>query len=336
MGAVAMGWDMLADIAKRGKKLSGHYNHNYRCEHEGKTYLFRFPRPEEPQMDPRPFVEEELMAHLAGSNLPIARLIYAAPDKTYSVYDFIEGETLEKAAPSGSKLPENIKAQIASFYGALARLPQDGIADLLAPDWPTKGPGLTFFEKILEKSWKIQDEHRLSHGRYYEFLNMPEDPYSALLARGSKLAARPWQLMHGDCHRGNMMVRPDGTVAVIDWELALYGDLLYCVAVHLHRMMYDAVERAEMAQRIKAVLPESYHVQFESDLDFYLDYEALKSVITDTVRFPDIVQNKNRKESELYGLAIYYTDNLNRLAPLLGNKRAKPEQALDWFREWAV
>ncbi|MFA5591874.1 MAG: aminoglycoside phosphotransferase family protein [Micavibrio sp.] len=329
-------WSALAAEAGKGKKLAGHYNDNYRFDYEGQPLLFRFPRPDEPQMDPRPFNEVPLMRLLTESGLAIQPLVYAAPSRKFSVYEFITGATLDDLTPSGSKLSEEVKSSIAAFYGAFSRLDQTGYGDLLAHDWPTKGPGLTFFEKILEKAWRIQDKYQLTHSSYYEFLGLPADPYSSFLAKGSKLRARPWQLIHTDIHRGNMVVRPDGNVVVIDWELAMYGDLLYCIAAHLHRMMYNPAERAEMAERIKNALPESYHDRYEEDLKFYLDYEALKSVITDTVRFPEIVQNKNRKETELWGLAIYYTDNLNRLAPLLGNRTAKPELALDWFREWAV
>ena len=329
-------WNDLAILARRNQKLAGHYNDNYRLDHDGASYMFRFPRVEEAQMDPRPFAEPSVLAALAGKNLPVPEIIYVSPDNCFSVQTYIDGTLMDKAHPSGSPLPSSIQDEIAKFYGRLARLECPGVADSLAPDWPRKGPALTFFEKILEKSWKIQDEYRLTHAAYYDFLNLPKDPYSGFLARGSRLRQRPWQLIHADLHRGNMIVRPDGTVAVIDWELALYGDFLYCIAAHLHRMMYSSAERAQMAQKIKAALPEAYQERYEQDLGFYLDYEALKSIITDTVRFPDIVQNKNKKESELLGLAIYYTDNLNRLAPLLGNKTAKPEAALDWFREWAV
>lgn len=329
-------WNLLAMISRKGEKLAGLYNDNYVAQEDGKSYLVRYPRRDEMQMDPRPFEEAPLMAALSQSALPVPKFFHEAEDKSYSVYEFIEGDTLDKIHPSGSKLPAHIKDGIAEFYGQLAGLKQDSIPELLASDWPTKGPGLTFFEKILEKAWKIQDEYWLSHKNYYKFLNIPQDPYSGFLAKGAKLKSRPWQLIHADLHRGNIMVRPNGAIVAIDWELALYGDLLYCIAVHLHRSMYDAAERADMAAHIKAALPAAYQEQYDEDLNFYLDYEALKSVITDTVRFPDIVQNKNKKETELYSLAIYYTDNLNRLAPILGNKRAKPEQALDWFREWAV
>lgn len=326
----------MAEIAKRGKKLAGMYNNNYRHDENGKAYLFRFPRPDEPQMDPRPFDETSLMTVLSKTNLPVAKLLRVSEDRTYSVYEFIEGQTLQDMAPSGSKLPAEIKAGIAEFYAELATTPQDGIPELLAHDWPTKGPGLIFFEKILEKAWKIQDEYWLSHKNYYEFLQLPKDPYSRFLAKGAKLTPRPWQLLHADLHRGNIMVRPDNSIVAIDWELAMYGDLLYCIASHLHRMMYGAQERIEMAAMIKAALPAQYQTNYDEDLSFYLDYEALKSIITDTVRFPDIVQHKSKSEAELMGLCVYYTDNLNRLAPLLGNKTAKPEQALEWFREWAI
>lgn len=328
-------WAALAAQSRRGKRLAGFYNENYACEVDGTKYLFRFPKKGEAQMDPRPMKETALLSILAQTTLPLPGVIYIDPAGEFYVEAFLNGDTLEKTHPPGSRVPAPVMDAIPRFYGQLARLHLPDVTPILSADWPTRGPGLTFFEKLLEKAWMINDEHRVSHGRYYDFIGLPADPYSAFLARGSKLTPRPWRLLHADLHRGNILHGAEG-VFVIDWELALYGDLLYCVAAHLHRMRYHPQEKTAMAASIKSALPDEFQKNYEQDLEFYLDYEALKSIITDTVRFPDLIQNQNLPAPAAMELCVYYTDNLNRLSPLLGNKTAKPEQALDWFYEWAV
>lgn len=333
--ATATDWATLAAAARKGKRLSGFYNENFSLDVNGKPYLFRFPKPDEKQMDPRPMDEKALLSLLAHSDLPLPSLVYTDPDGTFFVEEFIKGGTLEVTNPPGSPVPETVMEAVANVYATLAALEIPDVTPLLAPDWPTRGPGLTFFEKLIEKAWIINDTYRASHGRYYDFIGLPADPYTPFLTRGAKLSPRPWRLLHADLHRGNIMHGPDG-VYIIDWELALYGDLLYCVAAHLHRMRYHAKEKNTMAARIKAALPPTFQHNFDEDLTFYLDYEALKSVITDTVRFPELIQHHNLPLGDALELCVYYADNLNRLAPLLGTRKAQAEQVLEWFREWAV
>ena len=328
-------WAELAKLARQQTCHAGFYNDNYRLVHEGKSLLFRFPKKGEEQMDPRPMREGDVYQLISECGLPVPYFYYEAPDREFQVHDFIEGTLVDHLYPPGQKISEPYIEQIASFYKKLAGLNID-VTDMVAHDWPQKGPMLTFFEKLLETSWLIYDNHQATHKNIYQFLNIPDDPFSYFLREAAKLTARPWRLIHADIHRGNMIEREDGKLIIIDWELALYGDLLYCIAAHLHRCRYFPEEKALIAEAIYKKLPENFQTNYMKDLDFYLSYEALKSIITDTVRFPQLLKQKKVSHTGMLELAVYYADNLNRIAPILGTKTTKPEKALQWFEEWMI
>ena len=330
-------WLELAETAKKQQPLSGFYNENYRLDVDGVPLLFRFRKQDEPLMDPQPMDECDILNFLSTTILPVPKLIYTNPALKFHVQEFIEGMLLEKAYPPGERIPEAMQKNIAYFYAQMAEL-DISVANILSPDWPREDANPTlFFEKLLETSRAIHSGYQETHGRHYDFLNIPKRHFELFQERAKSLTPRPMRLMHADLHRGNIIVNTDNaSLTVIDWELALYGDLLYCIAAHLHRSRYFKSEREILADDIGAALPPAFQKNYIEDLRFYLDYEALKSILTDTVRFPDLVKKKSVSKIEMYELCVYYTDNLNRLAGVLGTKTAKPEKALQWFEEWAI
>jgi hypothetical protein len=63
---------------------------------------------------------------------------------------------------------------------------------------------------------------------------------------------RDVHLIHGDAKAGNVLVREDGTVRIIDWEIAAIGDGLWDIAGIVHSMLipqYQLVEDLEAAER---------------------------------------------------------------------------------------
>ncbi|MGH3600364.1 MAG: phosphotransferase family protein, partial [Pseudonocardiaceae bacterium] len=90
--------------------------------------------------------------------------------------------------------------------------------------------------------------------------------------------------VHSDIHRKNMIIK-DGVSYFLDWELALWGDPVYDLAVHFHKMGYTAAERDHVLQLWQAALRSEYIAGWEHDLDIYLAHEQIKSAIVDTVRY---------------------------------------------------
>ncbi len=327
-------WQELSELARQQTLLYGFYNKNYRLVYETKGFLFRFPKNDEKQFDPRPFYEVDVYEAIKPYGFPTPALYHAAPDRSFQVHEYVEGALVDEIYPPGQNLPEDHIDQMTAFYARLANADID-ISKIIAPEWPQKGPPLTFFEKLLEHAWIIYRNHQETHKDIYDFLKIPSDPFSHFLIRAGSLSRRPWRLIHANIHRGNMIEKENGQIIIIDWELALYGDLLYCIAAYLHRSRFDADEKEKIAKKIYKALPESFQNNFMKDLSFYLDYEALNSVITDTVRIPDIYKKGDVSEEILIELSGYYADNLNRISPLLETRTTTPEEALSWLKEWA-
>lgn len=92
------------------------------------------------------------------------------------------------------------------------------------------------------------------------------------------------RLLHADIHRKNMILT-DQEVTFLDWEFALWGDPVYDLADHIHKMSYRADELRAVTEGWERAAPEECRHQWRSGLDYYLAYEAVKSVVVDTVRW---------------------------------------------------
>ncbi len=326
-------WAQLAILARQQSVLAGFYNDNYRLVRDGRALLFRFAKKGTVQYDPKPFAEHDVYNLIDASGISAPKLLYVSTDMSFQVHEFIQGSLIDEICPPGQKITQHHINEITSFYKKIVALDLN-VSNVISTDWPQKGPPLIFFEKILEKSWLTYEEQGRAHREIYDFLGVPKDPFEQFLIRAGQLTKRPWRLIHSDIHRANMIEQENGRLVIIDWELALYGDILYCIASHLHRCRFFADEKEAIATSIYKALPEDFQKNFMKDLAFYLDFEALNSVITDTVRFPNLIKDNSVSAEIMEELSAYYADSLNRVSSLIGTRTTTPEEALKWFHEW--
>lgn len=71
------------------------------------------------------------------------------------------------------------------------------------------------------------------------------------------LTPRPFTCVHADVHRRNMIVG-NGTTTFLDWELALWGDPVYDLGVHIHKMGYLPEETDALITRWQAAMPSDH------------------------------------------------------------------------------
>lgn len=332
----APNWRKLAEEACKGQKLSGFAHDNYKLKVDGKTYLFRFPMPGSAIMDPHAFKEKDVLKLLDEINVSAPKFIYSDPEGAFLVESFIEGVLVDVRYPPGSPLPEAMIDEMVSVLASMSalRINPEQVKTYIDPAWPLDGVTEKFTRQLVLCSEKVFEQNYATHSEYYKILKLDNDPYAYFRERAKTLAKRPWQLVHGDISRGNAILDKNKKIQLIDWQLALYGDPLYDIAKHIHMWRYLEAEKTLLIKKLKAVLPKPLLVNFDEDLEFYLSLEALKSVITDTVRFPIAFKQERfdvKKEAEY---CLYFTDNLEKIAPLLGSVTATPSQALIWFREW--
>ena len=109
----------------------------------------------------------------------------------------------------------------------------------------------------------VNDAGRTVLQRVMDYPGGPE-----ALARAREMW-RDVHLIHGDAKAGNVLVRPDGSVRVIDWEIAAIGDGLWDVAGIVHSMLipqYQIVEDLAAAERRARPLLEAFWDGYVSDL----------------------------------------------------------------------
>ncbi len=85
------------------------------------------------------------------------------------------------------------------------------------------------------------------------------------------------------------MIVDGGRTYFLDWELALWGDPVYDLAVHVHKMAYQPDETDMLLAGWLARMNPAATEGWEADLATYLAHERIKSAIVDTVRYTKLV-----------------------------------------------
>lgn len=151
----------------------------------------------------------------------------------------------------------------------------------------------------------------------YRALGVPAEPLAPAIQRWSRLGSRPFRLLHCDVHRKNIIVGHQHA-AFLDWELALWGDPVYDLAVHFHKMAYQDHERETVLNAWLAALPAELTHGWEADLDAYRTHERIKSVLVDTVRYAKIIRSGTATEEHKQGRIASLTGKLNAAGALWG------------------
>ena len=154
--------------------------------------------------------EVALMRAAAAAGVPVPALIAAGeiePGTEFVVMERVAGETIPRRvlrSPELSGARPRLAAQCGRILAAIHRIPSGAI------------PGLDAADPVA--TW----------GGVLETLGEPHPALEFALRRLRR--ARPPAgravVVHGDFRNGNLIVGPDGVRAVLDWELAHYGDPL--------------------------------------------------------------------------------------------------------------
>jgi hypothetical protein len=173
------------------------------------------------------------------------------------------------------------------LFGQLGQIPRKAIP-ALPGDWPADGETADFARRLSAVTAGIYARFRPEFGELFTGLGIPADPLAPVLTRWTTLHLRPFRLLHTDIHRKNMIIAR-GRTYFLDWELALWGDPVYDLAVHLHKMGYAPAEYTATQNAWLTAVPHHASEGWEPDLHTYLTHERVKSAIVDTVRYAKII-----------------------------------------------
>jgi aminoglycoside phosphotransferase (APT) family kinase protein len=262
---------------------AGYYNKNVRVDTPAGPVNVRIPIPGAGIMDLRLWREQEILPAIAPYIRHAPRLLHASDEPPYQVHEFIEGSVLNSIAPRGVLVPPHVPADVVALLTELSTIPRDTLP-ATPVDWPRGADTTAFARRLSGLTEQVYATHRDRYARQFQAFGFPADPLGPVETAWPTLTRRPLVCVHSDIHRKNMIIQ-DGRSYFLDWELAVWGDPVYDLAVHFHKMGYTSAEHDHVLALWQAALRPECIAGWERDLDIYLAHEQIKSAIVDTVRY---------------------------------------------------
>lgn len=322
---------LYREAMARTDMAAGYYNHNVRIDGAMGTVNVRIPVPGADVMDLRQWPEALVLRAIEGAGIPAPRLRWESRSPMYQIHDYIEGELLDRIAPRGVAVPAHVPTDVAAFFGSLRQVPADRLPATAAEN---RGDPVSFARRLSDVSQRVYREARESFGRLYRDLEVPADPFAGIIDAWATLEARPFRLLHSDVHRKNMIIR-GGRVVFIDWELALFGDPVYDVATHIHKMGYFPEEQETFLAAWVTAEPAAACGDWATDLRTYLNHERVKSVVVDAVRYTKVLAAGDRGPAGEQALITNFVGKIEWAREIWGlSEPIDPEQIQVALRSW--
>lgn len=227
----------------------GQSNPTYRLRFPGRTVILR----KQPAGELLPSAhavdrEHRVMAALAGTDVPVPRMLHLCEDRAVIGTLFYVMEALNGRVIHDSSIPGVTPAERAAMYDAM----NDALARLHRVDWRAVGlegfgrPGNYFARQISRwtRQWQASKTREI-----------PEiEQLIAWLPAHVPEGDDQTTIVHGDFRLGNLMFHPEQprVIAILDWELSTLGhplaDLAFnCLLWHSTREMYYGIEGLDHA-----------------------------------------------------------------------------------------
>lgn len=345
----ATAWDALrADVLRVGSGLSGFHNVNYLLSKAaGHATMFgvdsatplkvRVSRHTLKVVERSWADEGDILKALHWTTLSANTPRYYAGYGDMAVHEFIPGTALSEVCPPGKPLDPLYLVSLIRQFGRFTRVTAEELPPL-PRGWAQPGDSTAFLRdradfaerEVRRANWK-------DFARLFAALEIPADALRLWRDRVPAMQPRPFALLHGDLHRHNIIVRDDGELSILDWELAMWGDPLHDLAIHLVRMRYPAWQRWEVVERWRTAVRPEAAVGLDRDLPVYVAYERVQSLFADILRAATGLAAEEPQPGRV-GAAVSRVRNAIHLAagPLRLNRvpsRPEVERALlDWVR----
>lgn len=294
----------------RTDAAAGFYNHNIRVDTSDGPVNVRIPIAGADTMDLRIWPEVDVLSAIAPYVSNVPRVLHISDRPAFQVHEFIEGELLDATAPRGVRVPDHVLGDIVNLFQKLSVVPAARLPDVPS-GWAADSDTPTFARQLSDVTASVYRRFCGSFGPLFADVGIPPDPLEPALALWPTLASRPFGLVHADVHRKNMILS-DGRTVFLDWELALWGDPLYDLAVHFHKMSYQPDEEETILDGWLEAMPAECSHGWKSDLVSYLTHERIKSAIVDTVRYAQLLAESSRTREQEHQLVERQTFKLNR------------------------
>lgn len=274
----------LLDIARRSaESMSGYYNDNIEVNTPNGPVLVRIPVARADQMDLRIWHESQILAVLPEYVEHVPELLHVSDEPPFQIHGFVSGHQLDEMTPRGERVPGTVIPGVLNLFGQLGDVPLTKLPPL--PEWwPTDGDCAGFAALLSDVTSGVTTDFGPEFGILFRALGIPDDPLRAMYEAWPSLTRRPFRLVHSDVHRQNIILA-DSSPVFLDWELALWGDPVYELAVHIHKMAYLDDELAVLLDGWPGMAGPAGARSWDRDLQSYLAHEKVKSAIVDSVRY---------------------------------------------------
>ncbi|MFE0174328.1 HAD family hydrolase [Streptomyces sp. NPDC059002] len=230
--------------------------------------------------------ETELLAAVSRHLKEVPRCFRDFGD--WSLHSYRAGRVLSELVPVGP-VGDPLLRSFAEFFARTAAVPEEELPPRPA-GWPEPGQSQRFLDWLIGFTEdRVHRPNRWRFGDLFEAVGIRADAMTAFRDDPGRppLTPRPFCLLHTDVHRANVVVDRK-QLAVIDWELAMYGDALHDLATHLVRMDYEKDEEARMRQFWAEEMERAGHADMTEgmadDLPVYVEFEYAQSVFPDVMR----------------------------------------------------
>ncbi|MGW4561436.1 phosphotransferase [Streptomyces sp. NPDC004561] len=255
----------------------------------GTLVTVRLPRPDVVPVVIRTWPSEPEILRAVHRVLPQVPECLAAGDG-YAVHSHVDGRVLADVCGPGKPVDGPLLKDLADLLAAVVQV-RGGALPPLPAHWPRNHTDSQGFLRTLAHlaDHQIRRPNWLRYGGLFTALGVPEDALLRFADRVPAMTRRPYGLLHGDLHRGNLVLPSAGTPPLhcVDWELAGFGDPLHDLAVHLVRMRYPEHQWHEVvdawADAVRRARPAAV-AGLGRDLRHYLAFEHAQSLYADVIR----------------------------------------------------
>ncbi|MEU0008625.1 aminoglycoside phosphotransferase family protein [Streptomyces sp. NPDC006314] len=239
--------------------------------------------------------EPEILRALHGV-LPVPECLVAG--EGYALHSYVDGAVLADVCGPGEPIDGPLLKDLAALLASIVQVRGPALPPLPA-DWPRNHTDSQGFLRTLARlaDHQIRRPNWSRYGGLFVALGVPEDALLRFADRVPAMTRRPYSLLHGDLHRGNLVLPSAGDASLhcLDWELAGYGDPLHDLAVHLVRMRYPDHQWPEAvdawAQAVRRVRPAAV-AGLTKDLPHYVAFEHAQSLYGDVIRAARSLENR--------------------------------------------
>src|SRR5215472_13360836 len=286
----------------------GYYNRNVRATDRGRAVLVRIPIPGADEMDLRVLAEADVLVAIAPYVDAAPRLLHRSRDPVFQVHEYVDGEVVNAVWPRGDRLPVEIVPAVVDLLRRLQGVPREAVPPIPGR-WPADGDTAGFGRALSATTEDVYQRFRRHCWSALREFRVPEDPLRDVRERWRSMSLRPFCLVHSDIHRKNMILTGD-RVVFVDWELALWGDPLYDLAVHISKMGYLEDERDRVVEEWLRAMPAAATNGWSEDLATYLVHEQVKDALVGCIRYMRLFEEGRLTAAEQDQLTVKLTTKL--------------------------